>query len=132
CSAEAFFCIGMSEPNAGSDLASVGSRAVRREGGWRLNGRKIWTTHAHEAHYMIALVRTSGEAGDRQQGLSQVIVDLSLPGVTVRPIRDLTGDSHFSEVFFDDVLLADDALIGQEGDGWKQVNAELAFERSGP
>ncbi|MDZ4143362.1 MAG: acyl-CoA dehydrogenase family protein [Hydrogenophaga sp.] len=132
CSAEAFFCIGMSEPNAGSDLASVGTRATRCEGGWRLNGRKIWTTNAQHCHYMIALVRSSGEPQDRQKGLSQFIVDLALPGVTVRPIRDLTGDAHFSEVFFDNVLLADDALIGNEGSGWAQVNAELAFERSGP
>jgi hypothetical protein len=132
CSAEAFFCIGMSEPNAGSDLASVGTRASRCEGGWRLNGHKIWTTNAQHCHYMIALVRSSGESQDRQKGLSQFIVDLALPGVTVRPIRDLTGDAHFSEVFFDNVLLADDALIGNEGSGWAQVNAELAFERSGP
>ena len=136
CAAEAFFCIGMSEPNAGSDLASVGTRATRCQidgsNGWRLNGRKIWTTNAHHCHYMIALVRSSGEPQDRQKGLSQFIVDLSLPGVTVRPIRDLTGDAHFSEVFFDDVRLADDALIGNEGSGWEQVNAELAFERSGP
>lgn len=132
CAAQAFFCIGMSEPNSGSDLASVGSRATRGDGGWRLNGRKIWTTYAHEAHYMIALVRTSGGPADRQQGLSQFIVDLSLPGITIRPIRDLSGNAHFSEVFFDDVPLSDEALIGQEGDGWKQVNAELAFERSGP
>ncbi|MBU2408374.1 MAG: acyl-CoA dehydrogenase, partial [Gammaproteobacteria bacterium] len=81
---------------------------------------------------MIALVRTTGQATDRQAGLSQFIVDLRLPGVTVRPIVDMNGDAHFSEVYFDDVALADDALIGQEGDGWKQVNAELAFERSGP
>ncbi|MDI1339715.1 acyl-CoA dehydrogenase family protein [Polaromonas sp.] len=132
CAAEAFFCIGMSEPNAGSDLASVGTRATRCEGGWRLNGRKIWTTNAQHCHYMIALVRSSGVPQDRQKGLSQFIVDLALPGVTVRPIRDLAGDAHFSEVFFDNVLLADDALIGQEGSGWAQVNAELAFERSGP
>ena len=133
CAADAFFCIGMSEPNAGSDLASVGTRATRVEGGgWRLNGRKIWTTNAHHCHYMIALVRSSGEPGDRQKGLSQFIVDLALPGVTVRPIRDLAGDAHFNEVFFDDVVLEDDALIGTEGSGWAQVNAELAFERSGP
>jgi alkylation response protein AidB-like acyl-CoA dehydrogenase len=132
CAGEAFFCIGMSEPEAGSDLASVRSRATRGEGGWRLNGRKIWTTHAHRSHFMIALVRTSGTPEDRQAGLSQFIVDLSLPGVTVRPIRDLSGDAHFSEVFFDDVLLADDALVGREGAGWEQVTAELAFERSGP
>ena len=132
CAADAFFCIGMSEPNAGSDLASVGTRATRCEGGWRLNGCKIWTTNAQHCHYMIALVRSSGEPQDRQKGLSQFIVDLSLPGVTVRPIHDLTGDAHFSEVFFDDVLLGEDALVGQEGSGWAQVNAELAFERSGP
>ena len=132
CRAEAFFCIGMSEPNAGSDLASVGSQATRMDAGWRLNGRKVWTTNGHKCHYTIALVRTSGSAADRQKGLSQFIVDLSLPGVTVRPIVDLTGDAHFSEMFFDDVELADDALIGAEGQGWEQVNAELAFERSGP
>ncbi|WP_066736890.1 acyl-CoA dehydrogenase family protein [Cupriavidus sp. D384] len=133
CRAEAFFCIGMSEPNSGSDLASVATRAVPLpDGGWRLNGRKIWTTNADRCHFMLALVRTSGEAGDRQKGLSQVIVDLSLPGVTVRPIHDLAGDAHFSEVSFDDVLLPADALVGQEGAGWEQVNAELAFERSGP
>jgi alkylation response protein AidB-like acyl-CoA dehydrogenase len=97
-----------------------------------LNGRKIWTTNAHRSHYMVALVRTSGAPEDRQHGLSQVIVDLSLPGVAVRPIADLTGDAHFNEVAFDDVRLADDALVGAEGGGWAQVNAELAFERSGP
>jgi alkylation response protein AidB-like acyl-CoA dehydrogenase len=132
CRAEAFFCIGMSEPNAGSDLASVGSRAEKTAAGWKLNGRKIWTTNAQHCHYMIALVRSSGVPADRHKGLSQFIIDLSLPGVTVRPIRDLTGDEHFSEVFFDDVQLGDDALIGSEGAGWEQVTAELAFERSGP
>jgi len=133
CRGEAFFCIGMSEPNSGSDLASVATRAVPLpDGGWRLNGRKIWTTNADRCHFMLALVRTSGETGDRQKGLSQVIVDLSLPGVTVRPIHDLAGDAHFSEVSFEDVQLPADALVGQEGAGWEQVNAELAFERSGP
>jgi alkylation response protein AidB-like acyl-CoA dehydrogenase len=115
CSAEAFFCIGMSEPNSGSDLASVTTRATRTNGGWRLNGRKVWTTNAHRSHYMIGLVRSSGQPLDRQKGLSQFVIDLSLPGVTVRPIRDLAGDTHFSEVFFEDVLLADDAMIGVEG-----------------
>lgn len=132
CRAEAFFCIGMSEPGSGSDLASIRTRAEPMPGGWRLNGSKIWTTNAHRSHYMIALVRTSGSAQDRHQGLSQLIVDLSLPGVSVRQIQDLTGDAHFSEVFFDNVELPDDALIGEEGAGWAQVNAELAFERSGP
>jgi alkylation response protein AidB-like acyl-CoA dehydrogenase len=130
--AEAFFCIGMSEPLSGSDLAGLRTRATRTAEGWLLKGQKLWTTNAHRAHYMIALVRTSGTPQDRHQGLSQMIVDLSLPGVTVRTIGDLTGDQHFNEVFFDDVLLPHDALIGEEGAGWAQVTAELAFERSGP
>lgn len=132
CKAEAFFCIGMSEPGSGSDLASVKTRATRTEQGWLLNGSKIWTTNAHRSHYMIALVRTSGSPEDRHRGLSQFIIDLSAPGITVRPITDLAGDAHFSEVFFDNVELREDQLVGNEGDGWKQVNAELAFERSGP
>lgn len=132
CRGEIFFCIGMSEPNAGSDLASVRTRAVRSDGGWRLNGSKIWTTYAHKSHYMIALVRTSGTPDDRQKGLSQFIIDLSLPGIDINPIKLGTGDSDFSEVHFEDVLLPEEALVGEEGNGWAQVNAELAFERSGP
>ncbi|MBX3645167.1 MAG: acyl-CoA dehydrogenase family protein [Rubrivivax sp.] len=132
CAAEIFFCIGMSEPQSGSDLAGLRTRATRTADGWRLKGQKLWTTNAHRANYMIALVRTSGSPEDRHQGLSQMIVDLSLPGITVRTIGDLTGDAHFNEVFFDDVLLPADALIGEQGAGWAQVTAELAFERSGP
>jgi hypothetical protein len=132
CRGESFFCIGMSEPGSGSDLASVRTRARRNSDGWLLNGHKIWTTNAHHSHYMIALVRTSGEPEDRHQGLSQIIIDLKLPGITIRPITDLAGDQHFCEIFFDNVQLGDDALIGQEGAGWAQVTAELAFERSGP
>jgi alkylation response protein AidB-like acyl-CoA dehydrogenase len=132
CRGEIFFCIGMSEPSAGSDLAGLRTRARRTGDSWRLSGSKIWTTYAHKSHYMIALVRTSGEPGDRQKGLSQFIIDLSLSGITIRPITDLTGDSHFNEVFFDEVQLPASALVGTEGAGWTQVNAELAFERSGP
>ena len=132
CRGELFFCIGMSEPNSGSDLASVRTRASVEHAGWLLNGAKIWTTYAHKSHYMIALVRTSGSTEDRQKGLSQFIIDLSLPGVTIRPIRLGNGDEDFSEVHFDNVLLPADSLVGMEGNGWAQVNAELAFERSGP
>jgi alkylation response protein AidB-like acyl-CoA dehydrogenase len=132
CRGEAFFCIGMSEPQSGSDLASVRSRATKVPGGWRLNGQKVWTSGAHGAHYMIALVRSSGTPEDKQKGLSQFIVDMKAPGVSTRPIIDLAGDHHFNEVFFDDVALDDNALVGDEGAGWLQVNAELAFERSGP
>lgn len=132
CRGELYFCIGMSEPDSGSDLASIRTRADRTsDGGWALNGRKVWTTNAHRCHYMIALVRT--EAGsERQQGLSQLLIDLRTPGIDIRPIRDLTGDAHFNEVTFDDVQLPADAVIGVEGSGWEQVVSELAFERSGP
>lgn len=132
CRGEQLFCIGMSEPGSGSDLASVRTRAERNDKGWVVNGQKIWTTGGMHCDYMIALVRTSGTPADRHAGLSQLIIDLKAPGVTVRPIVDLTGDAHFSEVFFDNVQLGEDALIGNEGDGWKQCTAELAFERSGP
>ena len=131
CRGEQYFCIGMSEPNSGSDLASIKTRARREGDKWVVNGQKVWTTNAHRSHYMIALVRT-GENSKRQEGLSQFIIDLSLPGVTIRPIKDLTGSEHFNEVFLDEVVLDADALIGTEGQGWSQVTAELAFERSGP
>lgn len=131
CRGERYFCIGMSEPNSGSDLASIRTRACRENGKWVLNGQKVWTTNAQHAHYMIALVRTS-ESDSRHGGMSQFIIDLSLPGVEVRPIKDLTGAEHFNEVFFDDVELSEEALVGVEGQGWQQVTAELAIERSGP
>lgn len=132
CRGDIFFCIGMSEPESGSDLASVRTLAVRDGAGWRLSGRKIWTTHAPRADWMIALVRTSGTGEDRQKGLSQFLVDLKAPGVSIRPIALMTGDEEFSEVTFDEVALPADALVGTEGEGWGQVNAELAFERAGP
>jgi alkylation response protein AidB-like acyl-CoA dehydrogenase len=128
---ETFFAIGMSEPDSGSDLASVRTRATRTSEGWRVTGTKLWSSWAHKSHYMIAVFRT-GDGAQRQQGLSQFLVDLSLPGIRIRPIADLTGHAHFNEVVFDDALLPADALIGTEGDGWSQVTAELAYERSGP
>lgn len=132
CRGERYFCIGMSEPGSGSDLASIKTRARRNGDGWRLNGQKLWTTNAHKSHYMIALVRTADPTAARHEGMSQFIVDLQTPGITIRPIRDLTGAAHFNEVFFDNVELGPDALVGTEGQGWEQVTAELAFERSGP
>jgi alkylation response protein AidB-like acyl-CoA dehydrogenase len=132
CRGESYFCIGMSEPNSGSDLASIKSTATREGESWRVNGQKVWTTNAHHSHYMIALLRTGDKQAARHEGMSQFIVDLRLPGITIRPIRDLAGGEHFNEVFFDDVLLCHDALVGTEGKGWDQVTAELAFERSGP
>lgn len=132
CRGELYFCIGMSEPNSGSDLASIRSKAVRDGDGWVLNGQKVWTTNAHHAHVMIGLFRTGEKADNRHGGMSQFLIDLQSPGITVRPITDLAGGRHFNEVYFDNVRLPADALIGTEGQGWDQVTAELAFERSGP
>lgn len=130
---ECFFCIGMSEPDTGSDLASVRTRAVKVEGGWRVNGTKLWTTLAHLCHYMILFCRTSPvDPEKRHAGTSQFLVDLSLPGIEIRPIRNMAGEHHFNEVVFNDAFLPDDAIIGREGEGWKQVTSELAYERSGP
>ncbi len=128
------FCIGLSEAGAGSDLAALRTRATRTNEGWRIEGRKLWTTFAHRSDFMIALVRTSPApaAGPRQAGLSQFLVDLRAPGIAIRPIRDITGDEAFNEVVFDDVALPAGALLGEEGRGWAQATAELALERSGP
>jgi alkylation response protein AidB-like acyl-CoA dehydrogenase len=131
---ECFFVIGMSEPDSGSDLASIRTRATRNgDGDWVVNGAKIWTSNAHHSHYGIVLVRTSpADPANRHAGLSQLLVDLSLPGITINPIRILDGGHHFNEVVFEDVVIPGDMLLGEEGNGWHQVTAELAFERSGP
>ncbi len=131
---ECYFVIGMSEPDSGSDLASIRTRATRdADGDWIVNGAKVWTSNAHLSHYGIVLVRTSpADPGNRHAGLSQLLVDLSLPGITINPIRILDGGHHFNEVVFDDVVVPGDMLLGEEGAGWHQVTAELAFERSGP
>ena len=130
---ECFTAIGMSEPQAGSDLAAIKTAAQRTDSGWLLSGRKIWSTGAHFSHYMIVLARTSpAEGRNRQVGLSQFLVDLSLPGVDISGIRDLGGTPHFNETLFEDVELPEDALLGTEGNGWAQCMGELALERSGP
>lgn len=130
---ECYFAIGLSEPGAGSDLAGVKTKAEKVDGGWKINGQKIWSSGAHICHYMVALLRTSPADGrNRHVGLSQIMIDLSLPGVTIKPIVDLSGDAHFNEVYFEDVIVPEDCLLGDEGGGWKQVTGELAMERSGP
>jgi alkylation response protein AidB-like acyl-CoA dehydrogenase len=129
---EIFFSIGMSEPDSGSDLASVRTRATPAEGGWRINGQKVWTTFAHRNDYAIVLART-GEAGaTRHAGLSQFIVDLKARDVKVRPIVNMAGQQEFNEVIFQDTFVPEDRLVGEIGNGWHQVTSELAFERSGP
>jgi alkylation response protein AidB-like acyl-CoA dehydrogenase len=128
-----YFAIGLSEPNSGSDLASISTRAKNVGNKWVINGAKIWSSGAHHAHYMLVLLRTSPlEDGKKHSGLSQIIVDLSSPGVTIRPIHLMTGEHHFNEVIFEDVEVSEEMVVGKLGEGWKQSMAELAFERSGP
>ncbi len=128
---ECFFSLGMSEPDAGSDLASVRTTATRAEGGWRVDGTKVWTTNAHLNHFVVVLCRTSASQ-DRHGGLSQLVVDLSSPGVSVSPIPLLDGEEHVNEVVLDGVHVPDERVLGEVGQGWAQVTAELAHERSGP
>jgi alkylation response protein AidB-like acyl-CoA dehydrogenase len=133
---DCYFCIGMSEPDSGSDLAATRTRATSVQGGFLVNGTKIWTSGAQSCHYMILFCRTGGKmdgkSDDRHAGVSQFLVDMKTPGITVRPIIDLAGEHHFNEVVFEDMVLPPEALIGTLGGGWHQVTSELAFERSGP
>lgn len=128
---EAMFCIGMSEPDSGSDLAATRTRAEAVQGGFVVNGTKLWTSGAHQADFMILFCRTGG--GERHEGTSQFLVDLkATSSIQIRPVHALTGEHHFNEVVFTDVFLPETALLGKLGDGWNQVTSELAYERSGP
>ncbi len=129
---DCYFCIGMSEPDSGSDLAATRTKATPVQGGFLVNGTKVWTSNAHNSHYMILFCRTDGKADDRHAGVSQFLVDMTTPGITIRPIFDLAGEHHFNEVVFEDMPLPESALIGTLGGGWNQVTSELAYERSGP
>lgn len=132
-SGELFFAIGMSEPESGSDLASVRTRAERVDGGWVVNGTKVWTSHAHHAHQMLTLVRTSPlDPSRRHAGLSQFIIDMASPGVSCQPIQLISGAHHFNEVVLREVFVSDEQVLGDVGNGWTQVTHELAYERSGP
>jgi acyl-CoA dehydrogenase len=128
-----YFAIGLSEPDAGSDLAAVRTTGTRADGGWTVSGTKIWTSGAHRAHALIALLRTGPPDGrKRDVGLSQLLIELEQPGVTIRPIISMTGEHHFNEVVFDGVFVPDEQVVGTIGEGWAQVTSELAYERSGP
>jgi alkylation response protein AidB-like acyl-CoA dehydrogenase len=131
CAGELAFAIGLSEPDAGSDLAGITTRATKVQDGWLVNGRKIWTTNAHRSDWMIALCRTS-DAEDRHHGLSQLLIDLRSGGVQINPIPFLDGGHHFNEVVLEDVFVPDDLLLGEEGKGWAQTGNELSYERAGP
>ena len=129
---EVSFCIGMSEPDSGSDLFAAKTKAERTDDGWLINGRKLWTSRAHEADYMIGLFRTSPSTQDnRRHGLSQFLVDMKTPGITCRPVLHPNGNYEFNEVTFDDALLPLDNLLGEADMAWKQATSELAYERSG-
>ncbi|MBB3748397.1 alkylation response protein AidB-like acyl-CoA dehydrogenase [Mycolicibacterium sp. BK634] len=129
--AEYLFCLGMSEPEAGSDLAAVHTTAVKVDGGWRVNGRKTWTSQAHHATHAYLLARTDA-SGRKHEGLSEFVVDMASDGVEVSPIWDMSGEHHFNEVSFTDVFVPDGWLIGEVGNGWRQVTEQLSFERGGP
>lgn len=130
---ECYVCVGMSEPDTGSDLAAIRTRAEKVEGGWRINGRKVWTSYAHRAHLVNLFARTSARSDEnRHAGVTQFIVDLKSPGIDVRPIYNLASDHDFNEVLFEDVFVPDANVIGKIGGGWSQISAELAYERSGP
>jgi alkylation response protein AidB-like acyl-CoA dehydrogenase len=130
---ELFFCIGMSEPNSGSDLFAASAKATRTNGGWLINGTKVWTSSAHIADYMIGLFRTSGSTNEnRRHGLTSFLVDMNTPGITCRPIGQMSGQRDFNEVVFHDAFIPDDHVIGEIDGAWKQATSELAYERSGP
>lgn len=128
---EVTFCLGMSESEAGSDLAAVRTLATREGDGWRVSGEKVWTTNAHRSDYAYVLACTDLDA-PKDARLTELIVDMRDPGVEVRPIYDLAGEHHFNEVILDGALVPDRWVIGAVGGGWAQVTAQLAFERGGP
>lgn len=131
--AEVTFCLGMSEPEAGSDLAAVRTTARRDGDGWRITGSKVWTSQAHRSTHAYVLARTTplAEAGAKHEGLTEFVVALDSPGVTVRPILDLQGEHHFNEMVFEEVWVPDRWVIGTVGNGWRQVTEQLAYERGG-
>ena len=133
CKGEVCFAIGMSEPNSGSDLFAAKTRATQTKGGWLINGTKIWTSSAHHADYLIGLFRTSQPTKEnRRHGLTQFLVDMKTPGITVNPIYQMTGQHDFNEVVFQDAFMPDDHVLGEVDGAWKQATSELAYERSGP
>ncbi len=130
---EASFCIGLSEPNSGSDVFAASTKAAKVQGGWLINGRKIWTSNAHRATHMIGLFRTSPATKEnRRHGLTQFVLEMQTPGITPRPIVNQAGRHEFNEVTFDDVFVPDTHRLGEVDMAYASASAELAYERSGP
>jgi acyl-CoA dehydrogenase len=130
---ECTFCIGMSEPNSGSDLFAASTRATPTEGGYLINGTKLWTSNAHQSDFMIGLFRTSPPAKEnRRHGLTQFLVRLKQPGITINPVRNMAHKHEFNEVVFEDLFIPEDHILGEVDGAWKQATSELAYERSGP
>jgi alkylation response protein AidB-like acyl-CoA dehydrogenase len=130
---ELTFCIGMSEPGSGSDVAATKTRAAKVDGGYRINGSKLWTSNAHNSDYAILFCKMAGtDDTDRHAGASQFLLDLKTPGVEIKPVINLLGEHHFNEIFLTDVFVPQHLLLGQEGNGWAQLTSELSFERSAP
>jgi alkylation response protein AidB-like acyl-CoA dehydrogenase len=127
-SAQELWCQLFSEPDAGSDLASLTTRATRTEGGWLLNGQKVWTSYAQFADWGVCLARTDPDA-PKNQGISYLVVDMRDPGVEVRPLHQITDECDFNEVFFSDVFVPEDRIIGPEHEGWQVANQTLTHER---
>ncbi|MFA7270681.1 MAG: acyl-CoA dehydrogenase family protein [Sterolibacterium sp.] len=126
------FAVGYSEPDVGSDVSAVKTRAERIPDGWRVSGTKMWTSAAHQADFIFVLCRTSPSEGDRHQGLTTLIVQLPAKGLTVQPILLPTGEHGFNEVILDGVEVPDSMVLGQPGEAWKIITSELVLERCGP
>ena len=130
---ECTFCIGMSEPNSGSDLFAASTKATPTEGGYLINGTKLWTSNAHQSDFMIGLFRTSAPTKtNRRHGLTQFLVRMKQPNITINPVRNMAHKHEFNEVVFDDLFIPEDHILGEVDGAWKQATSELAYERSGP